>query len=189
MDTAEEIAVRAVQEIHALWQIDASGAQWVGEASAGGIQSVGYGFDWLPGDFQVSVRVHGPHPEVDEPMYRLNVRTDFITGIDVTDPALFNNLVMLNRFCPSFAICTLPKDVAELAGEDPTNLEAWLESTGYVHPGIIDWYRNFLAAKRYCRLWRHNFVPKLPHNFFVDGRVARGSYDQDRIKRLTACSA
>ena len=157
MDTTEEIAVRAVQDIYELWQIDPDGAQWVGEASADGVQKVGYGFNWLPGDFQVSVRVHGPHPEVDEPMYRLNVRTDYISGIDVTDPVIFNNLILLNRFCPSFAICTLPKDVAGLAGENPANSEAWLESTGYVHPGIIDWFPKFFGGQTVLQVMEAQF--------------------------------
>ena len=141
----ELIAVSAIQDIHTLWQIDPDGAEWVGDATPVGIQKFGYGFDWLPGDFRVLVRVHGPHPDSDEPIYRLTVQTDFLSGVDITEPEFFNKLSMLNRLCPSFAIYTLPRDVAEENEVDPKKLDARLESSGYVHAGIIDWFPKFFG--------------------------------------------
>jgi hypothetical protein len=116
VDNAENIAVRAIQEIYTLWQIDPDDAKWVGDPTPEVIKKSGYGFEWLPGDFRVLVLVHGPHPEdpeVEDPVFRITVTTDFLSEVDITKPGFLEKLCLFNRFCPSFAIYTVPIDVAE----------------------------------------------------------------------------
>jgi hypothetical protein len=76
-----ELAVNAIRTIHDLWKVDADCVEWVGDTSADTIFKFGYGFDWWPGDFKVEVRVSGPHLELDEPVYRLSARTDFLRDV------------------------------------------------------------------------------------------------------------
>ena len=157
MENGVDIALRAIQEIHTLWQIDPDGAQWVGNATPEGILRDGYGFEWWPGDFKVTARVYGPNPEASETADRLNVRTDFLSGIDVTESEFLNKLSPLNRICPSFSICTVPTDVSEMAGEDPKSSDAWLASTGYVHAGIIEWFPKFFGGQAVLQIIEAQF--------------------------------
>jgi hypothetical protein len=84
MTNSQELAIGAIRTIYDLWKIDTDCVHWVGDTSAKTILSEGYGFYWWPGDFKVEVRVSGPHPEIDYPLYRLSVRTDFLCDVDVT---------------------------------------------------------------------------------------------------------
>ena len=119
MTNSEELAVGAIKTIYDLWNIDASCMHWVGDTSAKTILSEGYGFDWWPGDFKVAVRVSGPHPEIDYPLYRLSVRTDFLCDVDVTTVKFNKILSDLNRWAPTFAMCAHPskcRRASETAG-------------------------------------------------------------------------
>jgi hypothetical protein len=78
------LAIDAIKTIYDSWRVNADRAQWVGDPSAAGLLREGYGFDWWPGDFKVKVRVVGPHPELDRPVFQLSVQTDFLCNVDVT---------------------------------------------------------------------------------------------------------
>jgi hypothetical protein len=146
-----EIAVSAIKEMYDLWQVDADRAQWVGDASATCILRDGYGFDWWPGDFKVSVRVFGPHPERDRVVYRLSVTTDFLCDVDVTTSEFEKRLMNLNRFAPTFAICTYPTIISQLTEKygvplDLKSSKVWLASTAYLHDGIKGWLPRFFSG-------------------------------------------
>lgn len=146
MTDISDIASRTIQEIHELWQIDPEGAQWIGEPSLEAMRDERYGFDWWPGDFKVAVRIYGPHPEIDEPTCRINIRTDFISGVDVGDVEFLSNLNKVNATLPSFAICAIPKELGQEYDIDLKASDVWLESVGYVHQGIIDWFPKYFGA-------------------------------------------
>src|ERR1700719_3490962 len=86
MTDSVKLAVDAIDRIYEQWMVDPDCARWAGDPS--GTLREGYGFDWWPGDFKVEVRVDGPGPEIDDPIYRLSVRTDFLCDVDVTTPTL-----------------------------------------------------------------------------------------------------
>ena len=99
------------------------------------------------------VRVHGPHPEIDQPTYRLSVQTDFLCDVDVTTQSFVNRISLFNRFSPTFAICTYPSDVDQLIGKfaltDELDLKAtrvWLASTAYLNDSNKDWVPRFFAG-------------------------------------------
>jgi hypothetical protein len=142
------VAVDAVKTIYDTWRVDADRAQWVGDPSAGGLLREGYGFDWWPGDFKVKVRVSGPHPELDRPVFHLSVQTDFLCNVDVTT-AEFKRIVSgFNQGASTFAICAhptiLPKALAKYGslsdlGLDLKSSPVWLASAAYIHEGTEDW--------------------------------------------------
>jgi hypothetical protein len=149
------LAVDAVRTIHDLWQVDAGRVEWVGEPSASTIFREGYGFDWWPGDFKVRVRVHGPHPELDFPLYRLSVQTDFLCGVDVTAAKFKKNISDLNRKSPTFVTCAHPEALAQSSkrygsrggfGLDLKSSPVWLASTIYVHEDTKDWLPRLFAG-------------------------------------------
>lgn len=138
------IAVDAIRTIHDLWRIEADRVQWIGEPSASTILREGYGFDWWPGDFKVCVRVHGPHPELDFPLYRLSVQTDFLRDVDVTTPQFEKDISELNRLLLCYTVCVHPAALGEdrsfrEAGLNLKSAEVWLGSTIYVHDDSKDW--------------------------------------------------
>jgi hypothetical protein len=142
------IAVDAIRAIYDVWGVEADRVQWIGDTSASTILREGYGFDWWPGDFKVCVRVHGPHPELDYPLYRLSVQTDFLCNVDVTTPKFKKNISDLNRNALTFTVCAHPGALAQIseqygsAGESGLDLkssEVWLGSTAYVHEESKDW--------------------------------------------------
>ena len=149
-----EIAVAAIREIYDVLKIDSDRTQWVGDTSPDAILREGYGFDWWPGDFKVSVRVSGPHPKLDKAVYRLCVQTDFLCDVDVTTLKFKENLSLLNRFSPTFTICAQPTAVSQILekyGVVRSDLslkssKVWLASTAYLHEGVKGWLPHFFAA-------------------------------------------
>jgi hypothetical protein len=142
------LAVDAIKTIYDFWRVDTDRAQWVGDPSAGGLLRDGYGFDWWPGDFKIAVRVFGPHPELDRPVFRLSVRTDYLCNVDVSTPEFKRLLSNANQVAPTFAICThpaiLPKALAKYGpltdlGLDLKSSPVWLASAAYLHEGTKDW--------------------------------------------------
>src|SRR3981081_4511229 len=141
---------RSLRIIYDFWRVDADRARWMGDPSASGILRQGYGFDWWPGNFKIQVRASGPHPDLDLPVYRLNVRTDFLCDVDVTTLEFKRILSCFNQRVPTFAICTyptiLPKAFEKYGslsdfGVDLKSSIVWLSSTAYVHQGTKDWQR------------------------------------------------
>jgi hypothetical protein len=166
---SQEIAVSAIKEIYDLWKVDSDRTQWVGDTSSEVILREGYGFDWWPGDFKVRVRIYGPHPELDKPIYRLSVQTDFLCDVDVTTQKFKENLSLLNRFSPTFAICTHPtamSQIAEKYGHEKFDLDlkswkVWLASTVYLHEGIKGWLPRFFASLAVLQPIESQFRAKL----------------------------
>lgn len=153
MTDSSQFAVDAIKEIHDLWKVQADRVQWVGDPSASSFLLEGYGFDWWPGDFKVEVRVFGPHPEIERPVYRLSVRTEYLCDVDVTTSKFRWMLSDLNREAPSFAICAHPTFMSQIVekygsldefGLDFKSSKVWLSSTAYVHEGA-KWIPFFLA--------------------------------------------
>jgi hypothetical protein len=102
------VAIDAIHAIHDFWRVGADRVQWVGDPSAGGLLREGYGFDWWPGNFKIAVRVSGPHPELDRPVFRLSVRTDLLRNVDVTTAKAKRLLSDFNQGTATFAICAHP---------------------------------------------------------------------------------
>lgn len=148
------MAIDAIGTMLNLWQVEEDRIEWVGDASASTIFREGYGFDWWPGDFKVRVRVHGPHPELDFPLYRLSVQTDFLRNVDVTTPKFEKSISDLNRKALNFAICAHPKAVAAAlarygSGESDLDLKCarvWLASTAYIHEDTKHWLPKLFAG-------------------------------------------
>jgi hypothetical protein len=148
------LAVDAIKTIYDLWMVDSDRSRWVGDASANTLLREGYGFDWWPGNFKVEVRVSGPHPEIDDPIYRLSVRTDFLCEVDVTTPKFRRILSDLNRWAPTFAICAHPTMLSQIEtygspselGLDLKSSRVWLASTAYVHDGTKEWLPRLFAG-------------------------------------------
>jgi hypothetical protein len=141
------LAVNAIRTIYDLWQVDSDCVEWAGHAAADTIFKIGYGFDWWPGDFKVQVRVSGPHPEIDEPVYRLSVRTDYLRNVNLSAPELAKKLSSLNRVSPTFAVCTHPARDSHLSASlsatdtasDSELGKIWLTSTVYLDEPTKDW--------------------------------------------------
>jgi hypothetical protein len=142
------LAVDTIKVIYDLCQGDADRIQWKGDTSARTLLAEGYGFDWWPGDFKVRVRVNGPHPELDYPLYRLNIQTDFLRGVDLTVPSLARDISDLNRLVFPFAICAHPKSIVQTLepqeslielGLDLKSAPVWLGSTAYINEDTIGW--------------------------------------------------
>jgi hypothetical protein len=168
--TNSEIAANAIKTIHDLWKIDSDCVEWVGDTSADTILKFGYGFDWWPGDFRVQVRVHGPHPELDVPVYRLSAHTDFLRDVDVGSPDFARNVSILNRWSPTFAICACPTSVSDALGDyvrpkktwlsklfgrstaeplpevDPKSSRVWLASNAYLIEQRADWLPHYFSG-------------------------------------------
>jgi hypothetical protein len=154
MTDSTALAVDAIRTIYDFWRVDADRAQWMGDPSASGLLRQGYGFDWWPGDFKIQVRASGPHPDLDVPVYRLNVRTDFLCDVDVTTLEFKRILSGFNQGVPTFAICTYPTILPEVFGKygslsdfgvDLKSSIVWLSSTAYVHEGTRDWLPHVFA--------------------------------------------
>jgi hypothetical protein len=150
-----DLAVNAIRTIHDLWKVDADCVEWVGDTSADTIFKFGYGFDWWPGDFKVQIRVHGPHPELDQPIYRLSARTDFLRDIDVTTADFAKGLSVLNSWAPTFSICASPTWTSEVFGrylpeKDPildlTSSEVWLSSNAYLTKQKEEWLPHYFSG-------------------------------------------
>jgi hypothetical protein len=143
------IPLNAIKTIREIWQVDSNGVlEWVGDTAADTILKFGYGFDWWPGDFKVEVRVSGPHPEIEEPVYRLSVRTNFLRDVDVTTPKFASTLSDLNRFVSGAAICAFPKSMLEPVREHGLDLKSsdvWLSSTAYLHEATEAWLPQLFA--------------------------------------------
>ena len=149
------LAADAIKTIHDLWMVDPDRVRWVGDSSASTILREGYGFDWWPGDFKVEVRVYGPHPEIEYPIYRISVRTDLLCNVDVTTTRFPGSLSDLNGWGSPFAICAHPttlwqsldkyEPLPEL-GLDLKSSKVWLASTAYVHEGIKAWLPRLFAG-------------------------------------------
>src|SRR4051812_18040268 len=127
----EHIAGEAIGKIAEIWRLDPHRTEWVGDLSPERLRTEGYGFDWWPGDFKVQVRVHGPHPDVDDPVYRLSVRTDFLRSGAPDAANTHMALAQLNRFAPSFAICAVPAEAKRVLPETQHS-DVSLVSTAYV---------------------------------------------------------
>ena len=149
------LALDAIKTIYDLWRVDADRVQWVGDTSASTLLREGYGFDWWPGDFKIRVRVNGPHPELDFPLYRLNVQTDFLCNVDVTAPSFEKNISDLNQKALTFAFCVHPKSLAQSLmqygspsefGLDLKSSRVWLASTAYIHEFTKDWMTRLFAG-------------------------------------------
>jgi hypothetical protein len=91
--------------------------------------------------------VSGPHPEIKEPAYRLSVRTDYLRDVSLPAPELAKKLSSLNRFSPTFAVCTHPEPDLRLSGllgamdsaSDSELKKIWLTSTVYIDEPTKDW--------------------------------------------------
>lgn len=177
-DTA--IAIDAIQTIRDLWRVDEDRSQWVGDPSADGLLRRGYGFDWWPGKFRIQVRASGPHPELDTPIYRVNVRTDLLCDADVTTPGTKEHLSGFNHGACSFAICTyptiLPKMFAKYGslsefGADLKSSNVWLSSAAYVHEGTKDWLPPVFASLAVLQLHFAEFAAGLVAESVDGGRA------------------
>jgi hypothetical protein len=146
MTDSVRLAVDAIDRIYDQWMVDPDCALWVGDPSS--MLRQGYGFDWWPGDFKVEVRVDGPQPDVEDPIYRLSVRTDFLCDVDIAAPTFKQIVSDLNRSASASAMCAHPAFLAESSegveslhgsGLDLRSSKVWLASTAYLHEGIKDW--------------------------------------------------
>lgn len=109
----------------------------------------------MAGDFKVQVRVNGPHPELDRPIYRLCVATDFLCEVDVSTPEFARTLSLLNRVPAVFAACTHPTSLPkafekygppEKFGLDLKSSRIWLASSAYLNESIKDWLPRFFGS-------------------------------------------
>jgi hypothetical protein len=165
-----ELAASAVRTIHDLWKVDADCVEWVGDTSADTIFKFGYGFDWWPGDFKVAIRVHGPHPELEAPIYRLSAHTDFLCDVDTTTADFAKGLTTLNRWVPTFSICAFPTSIAEALNKytppktslvsklfgkrepdkapmlDPKSSKVWLSSNTYLTKQKEEWLPHYFSG-------------------------------------------
>jgi hypothetical protein len=140
------MAADAIREIHELWQIDEDRVVWVGDEASSDFNHKPFGFDWWPGDFRVRVRAEGPHPEVEYPFFRLTVRTDHLTNLDIRNPRLPELLSTFNRFSSGYAMVTplpalaVPPQQPSIQGdEDSWKVNAWLASSAYLHEAVRGW--------------------------------------------------
>lgn len=166
-----ELAVNAIRTIHDLWKVDSDCVEWIGDTSADTIFKFGYGFDWWPGDFKVAIRVHGPHPELDEPVYRLSAHTDFLREVDVSTADFAKGMTILNRWAPTFAICAHTTWMAEVVTKytappkrswasklfgkrapekasllDLKSSEVWLASNAYLSKDKEEWLPHYFSG-------------------------------------------
>jgi hypothetical protein len=139
------LAIQAIRHIHDFWEVESHCMEWVGEATADDVFKQGYGFDWWPGDFKVAVRVGGPHPEIEEPVYRLSIRTDYVRNVNLPAPEVARKLSLLNSLSPTFALCTHPASdphLSSLRSSTDSNSESgkiWLASSFYLDGAAEDW--------------------------------------------------
>ena len=103
---------------------------------------------------RIWVRVNGPHSELDFPLYRLNVQTDFLCNVDVTTSNFEKNISDLNQKAFTFVFCVHPKSLAQSLeqygspgefGLDLKSTRVWLASTAYIHEDTKDWMPRLFA--------------------------------------------
>jgi hypothetical protein len=173
------LGVDAIKTIYDSWRVNADRAQWVGDPSVGGLLREGYGFDWWPGDFKVKVRVSGPHPELDHPVFQLSVQTDFLCNVDVTTAKFKRILSGFNQGVSTFAICAhptvLPKALAKHGspgdlGLDLKSSHVWLASAAYIHEGTKDWLPRIFGGFCTLQLSYAQFAAE-PAAGFLGGRA------------------
>ena len=144
-----EFALDIVDEIRGLWHVDPERLRWVGDVSPKAMRTEGYGFDWWPGDFKVSLRVHGPHPddgEDDSPTFRLQLRCDLALDVDVAMPELTARLSELNATLPCCAVSAIPRELLAEAGEADSRQPVRQAFVGYVNPSNRDWFIQLFYA-------------------------------------------
>ena len=86
----------------------------------------------------MQVRTSGPVANYDEnePDYRLSVRTALLKNVDNSSPQFFEGLAGLNRSAPTYAFCS----------PDDEEGRVFLQSTAFVHRGIVGWLPRFFAG-------------------------------------------
>lgn len=148
------LAVHIVKTIYDLWGVDPDRAQWVGDSSATTLLREGYGFDWWPGDFKVGVRIHGPHPELPIPVYRVWVQTDLLCDIDVSTTKFAAFISDIHGSTPTFAVIAHPTSLAEGLeqhgslsdlGLELKSAPVWFCSVAYIHEGTKGWLPSYFA--------------------------------------------
>ena len=145
-----ELALEVVDRIRQIWQAEPSCLRWMGDISPKAMNAEGYGFDWWPGQYCVSLRVNGPHPNdrnSDDPMFRVSLRTPLVLNADISAPGFYERLVEANTLMPSFALLTAPTDMVARIGGDPRRRPLWLGSTGY-----MNWHNGANSADMFARL-------------------------------------
>lgn len=183
MSDHSEWAIGAIRTIHDFWQVESDCVEWVGDTDPDSIFKQSYGFDWWPGDFKVSVRVSGPHPEIEEPYYRLSVRTDYLRDVDVTTTEFANGLSDLNRFAPLFANCSHPPAIQQLAdqyGIPKSKLalefsKVWLSSVAYVSESSKEWLPHWFAGVTVLQPIEAQFRAEHSISWLGSGKVDRSS--------------
>lgn len=112
-----ELALDVVDEIRQRWQAEGDRLRWMGDVSPKAMQQEGYGFDWWPGDFKVSLRAMGPQPEDSvsgDPMFRLSLKTEILDGLNIYLPSTPFWLSEINHGSPNRALTVpSPEIVAE----------------------------------------------------------------------------
>jgi hypothetical protein len=137
LSARQDFAANAIRELYELWQVEPHQSQLVGKPND--LYGSGFGFDWWPGDFRVQVRVQGG----DTDFCRLNVRTDFLRGVDRTKPEFLKALAGLNRLAAGFALVAAPSILTD-ATVDPRSYDVWLTSVVYVYP-TMSWLTRFFG--------------------------------------------
>jgi hypothetical protein len=166
MSDSTALAVDAIKTMHDIWKVDPDRVQWIGNPDA--FVHEFYGFDWWPSNFKVEVRVHGPHPELDSPTFRLSVRTDYLCDVDVSTPEFRHYLSHThNAWAPIFATCTHPTALSEVIephgspsefGLDFTSTDVWLCSTAYLQEWNKGWLPRFLAIAATMQIAESQFM-------------------------------
>ena len=144
-----ELALDVVDRVRQLWKVDNELMCWMGDVSPRAMLTEGYGFDWWPGDFKVSLRVHGPHrvdAGDDVPTYRMSVRTEVLEGVDVTASSALVQLAEANAGRPGLALALAPPEIVAMDAEIDRHLPVHMSTVAYVNAGTWGWLADVFAG-------------------------------------------
>lgn len=129
MKDQQGLGPRALKAIAELWRSDGPRSRWRED-----------GFDWWPGDFQVSVNAHRRLDEYGLEMWQLSVQTNFLKDVPINDPKFVKFVALTSRVSGSTHGWVYP--TAEvLAQHAPagTTPRLYFSNTAYVTSENIEW--------------------------------------------------
>ncbi len=120
---AEEI----LREIRAVWQVDDDFSE-----------SIENGFHWWPGYHKVTVRCL-PYSDTDHARaQRVTVTTEFVTGVDFTNPKITAVIASMASFAPTYSRVYTPPEVAR-EYDMPLDGQISFQSSVCVRPDTVGW--------------------------------------------------
>jgi hypothetical protein len=134
--TTKDLGDEALDRIVKVWQVDDDRVIWSDN-----------GFDWWPGSYRVSVRVHPSPPEYEEepePAWRLVVRTSLAKDVDATNPEVRTRIALFAALSPTYAMVYAPPELGEKYPE-AVDGTLWLQSSIYLRPDSSGWLPEFFA--------------------------------------------